>query len=1069
MFLKTTEEDILKIREEKYPLPSSFSVKNAILKTSGTDTLAEIYIELIDYLQKAKIFKNEISKNTLKFKVFEIVNQQMKDELINATDILKIQEVINKYGALQNDIFPCVDFIGDKKDASQHYIEDGNITLKYVTKFAFKEEDRKFLSIGLIFYFNLQDYLSEFGIAEKYVKKETLSSSLKIVDLLDSNGKNINMDCLQDLRTVNKIFKDNAILDSINSLINLQFKETKLLSQPQKFINNEQFFSNLYFSRDTLGNLNVLFSIDFNKIVENYSSFSKFIKNTHFPADLFDKCKISSLKIVKRQVVKNSFDDKNSKIFIKKTPVESVIASSQEKDNFVIKEINQDTASIKEIKLFDDLKCLEVIDKTVYKSKNNFYQYGIELNVTDGFYNYLVNLRDNLSSGVKVFKEYLNETNNYVKPLNKSNQKNVTIGYYDPAVESFTRRFSEEIFPQLYEKRALVSITNFVNTLKVFDLLENKNQLEIKPINRDIKFIKKNKLLANIKEKMVRKTQEEELVSSLISLISPTSATSNTILYFIKIYEKFISQIDLIIKHNKNNNFSLEYWFEKSLINTFDNPSYGYGYFDISKKEGMLRVTNLDLERKISLDINQYLKNNNLSAAREQYKYSSVAPSFINSKNKKINLFNIKNIENDDFIDLELDVKRYNSLDDGDKDFFIDDTLQKKPVETQKIRFKSERVANKHSFVTKNLFKNVNDDIKIKKFGAEVGEILNNDINPDILFLAMLKNTHKNKPVYNPIKKSIKNNLEGIFNIKKFASIPDEIPYHISSLMEKNDTFFSDMKIKYLTDIHENSKFLFLYNSIHQIEFLKINNNNVKQENWNLLTKKEYDAIPLNSRVLCKLKLYQNPAFFIDSFEEVSLPIYDQYFILEKNITKNLIDLNLSEYKKKFLFSALKLKNSIIFNTIAKNLKTMNIEKSLISNIKTSDAKMPIKINSTNKNIKNNIGLEISKQFSEKISINDLNPKLGKTLAAVLQPSINGLNLNTTEQHEIEIVSVMQKVKNENITNDSKKQTLANKEQNKISNILEQQVITIKQEDDNILKKELINSKNKTKSSKIIK
>lgn len=963
MLFKPSEEEILTAREQRFPNVSSFSIKNAIFKISGTDTLSNIDIILSDYLGKPKIFKNEAQKNYIKFKVFEISSEEMKKELISATDIIKIEEIIKKYGFLYTDLFACTDFIGSKTNANEHIVEDESITLNYKVNFAFPKKDIKYLSIGMIFYFNLNDYIVENKVSQKYILKEALSSNLKIIDLFDSNGKNINPDVVQDLRVVNQIFKNKDALNSLTDKINVEQKILKIQSHTKKAVDNSQFFSNLYNSRDEKGNSNLMFFVDYNKIIENYSAFSDIIKNSAFPSEIYKKCKISSLKFIRRQVEKSG-----ERYVQKKTPVENLISTSQSKkdDSVNLFFVENDLALIRETDVSKKFKCLEVVDKTIYKSKRSLYQYGVEINVNDGFYSYLKDIRDQLNFNLKIFKDYLQETNKVLKNGNQINQKGIQkemdIGYYDPVINSFSKRFNEEVFPKIYEQEISKSISFLLSSMELFGLLKI--------------------------------TDKTELLGSLIAMASPASANADTISYFIKTFEKFINQIEHSIKNVSNTSFSLEYWFEKQIIDASENPGVGYGYFD-KKSDGISRVSNIDLESKIATDSLEYVQANSSTSSRDEYKYSSVSPSFIKTLGKKLVLSNIKNIPNNDFKDLELNIKRYNSLGDSEPHPFLDDDLKIKDENKAISNLKTEKLMNKFSFLTSNRTLKVSDQIKIKQKANENPEKINTDIDPQLLFLGMLKNTYK-KNVFNNTSVAVSKNINGILVEKE--QYRKDIPTQIYSLLKKNDTLFSQLGIKYLSDLENNSKFLLLYNTIHQIEILK-DATSVRDENWSLLTKQEYSSIPENTKILCRLKLFQDVDSHITGFSEVAMPIYDAYFILEKNVSQQEINKKIEFIRKTFDYSVAKIFTNIQLNSTTKVLTTSPIIKGAQTGV---PAKKPIlKLGEIQAKIPTTV-TKIPEVFNgvaiEKINI----PSIVSKLSPVVQPSITKVSIPTVISKTVE-------------------------------------------------------------------
>jgi len=952
MYLNATEDLIVKIRETNYPLLTSFSIKSAVFRSSGTDTLCDLDINIVENITNPKILKKQDKKENLKLKIFQISSDSMKNELLSATNIEQINNIINKYGTESLEIFPSIEFIGDKKDINQHYLEDDNVTLLYQKKFIFREKNLGFLSYGMIFYYSLQDFMTRTGLMKEYITIEALSSNLKIIDIFDESGKNVNPDIVQDIRSINKIFKTSEILEKINEKINFDYKFTKIASQQIKKEPTDVFFSDLHHSRDTLGNSNILFSIDYKKLIQKNSNFSKLLNNSIFSSDLQEKCKISSIKVVRRHL---QYTKDNKKYYLKKLPVELVASTSQKKDfSLFLFEKEDNNSLIREIDLFDNFRTIEVVDKTLYKNKNSFYQYGVEITVNDGYVNYLNEIKKLFLENIAVFKSYLNETNNLVKYRNNSKNISPIQGFYDPITNSFTRNFAENVFPASYESKLTDAVTNFVRTIKLFGLLLD---------------------------------DDNDLVANMLGLLSPASANTTTINYFIKLYEKVCLQIERILKDNTNTFFTIEHWFEKQIINSSEGSSIGYGFFNIpNKKNELTRVSNQVFEEKIAKDIFEYTKNNSISEAVESYRFSSVGPEFINSKNKKIAIKNIRTINNDDFVDLELDIKRYNSLGNEEKEASIENFINSKSPEKQKLILKTEKLINSYSFITKNLFLPLEDNEKIKINAAEIGDFQDNTVNPEILFLGMLKNT-KPKPFFNKAPRILKNNKLGIFS-EKIIEKEMFIPFQIYSLIQKNDSIFSDANIKYLTNLENNSKFLLLYNTVHSIE-IKLESKNIKDSNWQILTKSLYTSLPQNKKFLCRLKLFSDSSFDLNFFEEVSLPIFDKHFILEKNVSAENVELSLKKLKNTNLFYLLSLRSKIKFNKIEKTFKIIDVQKNIFQKNRPI-TQIP---NLTNKLEKNKPRLNVSLPVNLTNTNLEILTKPITKLSAVIQKPLNELNL----------------------------------------------------------------------------
>ena len=159
MIFSLTAQQINDIKTKYFPEPELVTIKNVILKLSGTDSILELKIEIKDKIssnvtEQPKIFNNKNTQKKMKMLLFEITNDDMRGEILKCKTTEEIKDVLNTYGALQILLSPADDFSGDKKNIKEHSIdENGYVSLMYNKKLILPEPQIKYLSLGIIFYF----------------------------------------------------------------------------------------------------------------------------------------------------------------------------------------------------------------------------------------------------------------------------------------------------------------------------------------------------------------------------------------------------------------------------------------------------------------------------------------------------------------------------------------------------------------------------------------------------------------------------------------------------------------------------------------------------------------------------------------------------------------------------------------------------------------------------------------------------------------------------------------------------------------------------------------------------
>ncbi len=883
-----------------------------------------------------KVFNNIQAKKYMKLKIFEILSDRMLKELkSNNTDVFRdittLENIIKKYGALSRDLSPSYDFIGDKENIDSHIkLEDGSIDLAYEINFLLARPQIEYLYLGAIFYFDKNAYLADQKVDEKFIDKRILLNKLYVYPLYTRNTL-VDGAPVQDLRIIKNSFANLSDLDNLSAIINsdkvydalraIKEHKSKNFLKPTSDLENDEkskqeilkynesiarkkYFSNIYYSRNSNKFLGLVFNLDYDELIKNNSAYAALIKNTQAKQDYTQKCKISSIKILRRKIEKrNSKTESKQLITVKKDTTETLIDSGEPKDSNLISPKATNIYAIKEIKLKNgksSLRSFSVTDKTVFFDKKAIYQYGVEIDVADSINEYLISLADTLSARLPDLNNYLEETSKVVRTT-YSDEKGYSIdGSYDALKNTFTPKFIASFKqPRIdylgnsspsYQQVIAEAAASYVAVLYIFGLLKDNNELT-----------------ATIK--------------SITNVLNPVNTNANIIQFFTSSYERLINQIYKITKDNYNNNFKIEHWFKNDYVDSTMPINLGYKFFDFNAYDGLGIIDTFELSNRVNLEINKYALNpQNDSGEYENKKYCYVSPLTIYSKDKTLELRNLvdnpDSINDMDYMQLELSI--LNGIMDGlDASEAFDPKINKISKKTDLMNVMSvasSKLLKQFSINSKNIFIDKSNLKEKQKFEV------NNEINLTHLMLGLAKQYDINKKTYlnntnsplpvvskqnalNKINSKI-TNISAINSLKQITALPilpqptsapaptdfldPKVPIHINFLLEEKCKLFNiESNYKKLLDL--NSKFQFLFNTLHSIEILEYNKEIPFGENWKLLTKEKLNTLENNAIYLCRLRNYRDSTYSVEGIERINLPVYEQHFLLRGINLSNII------------------------------------------------------------------------------------------------------------------------------------------------------------------------------------
>lgn len=982
MFYNLTEEDIENFRQKTFPreIKRGEFLKRVVLNDSGTDNLLKITLSVQDGAKGVfKILDNPEALKYMKLKVFEIPSQKMYKTIADAKikSIAELEQIINLNAALSQVLAPSTDYVRSTDDKTLKKKKNSKPkNLFYEINFLLPREIIQYFSLGLVFYFDKEDFLVDKNIEEKFINDEILFDNILLYKLIE-NEKNINP-VIQDIRLIKSTFKDLRVFDNLLSLITsnkvLNFLNPANVSVPnndskttisptnnsnlnpppppnspnapinstsqtnpigqsvgtlnagtepqvvpqtrlqglanrlekEKIKNAAAALFNMepsntsksellqniivdaqrsqekakaktfigpFYSRNMNKTLGFVFVINYEKIIDENTTYKSLFKRTKIKQEFINKCKICSIKILREKINENI---KNTNLPIPNS-TEVLVVSSQ-RDGESIEEVQTKYGSITELPTPVDSKisitrAFSVTDKELFfSSARGRYRYGVEIQISEAITDFLSAHVDKLSANLTNLIEYYNETNKVVKIVTNNSGDIILSGVYDPLRNAFTQDFVQKFnsprpnnLPS-YQKSILEAATDFITTLNFIGL--------------DIQ-------------------NSSELIKTIASSLSPTTTSAESINYFIKIYEQLINRLNKTIKDNINNSFTVKKWFTNDYIDTTVSIDYGYNLLNVSDYKGLGTITSFNYLKQLEDDINRHFGNyyqqtepnefvetgetfNDRQAILNAIIPSTAAYLSINKiylPNKQVDLTvlgqNSGSISNLEFSEIELQIK---ALIDGDgsittkTDKILPSTANDNKI-VRTVSLSSTSLESDLSISIKSTIDiNLNDPFRTT-FQDELVKIQNTT--QVELFLSLLKQYESNN------SETTKKVLEPtVIQRVGSLSIPTQVDIlktGLSRILKPQD--------EYLDNIDCLSKFNILFNTIHSIEVLEFTE--TLEEKWTLLTRQKARSLPVSLRGfhICRMKNYKNENESISGMENIKLPIFHEYFLLFSTTT----------------------------------------------------------------------------------------------------------------------------------------------------------------------------------------
>ena len=842
------DSNISSIKASRFPTLDSYKIT---FNTYGTDNVINIVFKL-NKDESAKIENNQLSK-FLKTKLFIINSNILENNFNNLSsndNYLLLDEYIQKNNLLFLDINSSYEGITSK---------DGSRT--YSKTFTIPELQLKYLTLGYYFYYDLNDYLSEYKLDLSYINKAIFWNNLNLISLA-IDDKLSNNPSLIDIRKVksllnNKIIDNPTLSLDIEQTLNKKLKESKLFNTSYT-----KYFSNSYITKNQNNNLALIFNLNYKKLLTSNSIYDPIINKSI--DDLFEIYsqinKITGISVLRKQ--KRLYKNKNGKTFKDIRNSEVVLCSSAvDNTNSIVTIDNPDVVFTEQNtnnSFGSDIKTYTLIDKKAFKNGGGVYDYGIKISINNNLnvlYKYLA--EQHMSSGAKALEDFKNLLDN---PSN-----------YNPLDDLLSRDFIKSLGNDGSNTSLVAELKNaldsFFLVLNVFGLKE---------------------------------TIDADLENSIVNIFDPQNLSVQNILYFIEVYQRLQHQLVSITKQIYDNTVTIEHW--------FNNPyeadkyiNYGYKFFNFGSLEQRSSFPAIDSSiyvQKINSETIKYTNDDGVvDDSSDNTLYTFITPSnIVFSDNKTLTLDSLiqnqASISNLEYSEALIQIKKlslkegtiHNIVSNGNNNFKINTLLGKRKILTNKIGNIAEDISNELSIVTSNinnktsntnLFSNTNN---LQNFTNNI----KNNLDTSSLLLQIINSVSLDKKTFNFNNSNTTTNNNGVSGVieNNLSTLAyNLLPMHIKSLLSKKTNLFLESD-QYLKNIELYSKYLILFNTIHSVQYLSYNSSTGEEE-WVYLTKRLLDTEIDGKMLICKLTSYINSNYNLEGTKNLNLPVYDSYFMLK--------------------------------------------------------------------------------------------------------------------------------------------------------------------------------------------
>ena len=393
--------------------------------------------------------------------------------------------------------------------------------------------------------------------------------------------KQIKNNVVQDFRTMRKLEKkvfDYNVVENSKLGINSP-NSSVILNDRLDVVRESSYFSQLFHSRDQVGQCRMFFSLDYLTLIKKNSVFPIVFEKSQ-PAEITNLLKssiIRSFKLLRRRVEKskktgfinklgvievNDFD-KNEEVRLLAHTTDQVRPTSPTFKGgvFLRPEVNQihlndeeeegevepeTIATIREVDLltpsseirtnYPYMRHFSGVDIEMSKITNGFYKYGIEIEIEDPSVNYMEGKLSELADLIKIYEEYYNLAIGLNKSQITKQSNQFAGGRPEYNFNSIAQKYIPEFLTELAESSAPLSsfaldITETQNPTSTIESHINKYMDILKLITQD-------------------DTSEDVkslFIKSFLPMLSPVDGTPEGISTFIKLMNNLATNIERLL------------------------------------------------------------------------------------------------------------------------------------------------------------------------------------------------------------------------------------------------------------------------------------------------------------------------------------------------------------------------------------------------------------------------------------------------------------------------------------------------------------------------------------------
>ena len=676
-------------------------------------------------------------------------------------------------------------------------------------------------------------------------------------------------------------------------------------------------------------------------MVKHHAKFGKLIDNSEpdIQNRIIELCKIKSLRIDRKRI-KNTLSlnklgtyEKPEERFNDTHDPDHLVAITGEKIQGNILTQESDNGYIEEINLSTPVnngssycRYFSISDRNLKDITFGLYQYGVSVMIQDGSILFMEEILNNLKENQTFLKQYMEDglrsydlgnligasrDPHVASPIKSSIALKGNLSSYNPIAQKYSPEYVSQInnrYKDVASAPWVKPITEYLYALKALtNNLDNKTSKEY-----------------------------AQLISTAIS---PSTGNVEGLNAFIAAYDKLITSVQSLIGQDSSTrsgqgmmdysaqrekksyiNGSVKFpsfieqsqWFTNAPIDADDLKDSGVSYLSKKNSDNFRRVDSEEFTRRVqfenekyfnsdSVNMNLTLDNVSVSDSLSRNDYSYFSPSFIKVGGKLQETTSL-NYDNDIYKDLESSIltnKNKSALGDLVNDLGVTITKVTDPMPIPLILQPNTNNETLISVGTPDtMVRNVDLEIELEGGPAKI-------ISPvvqqatSLLNLEIAKSAMNNYAVPNnsAINFDISKSVSKILNVSSteaesvnnYVGLPNQIKSIVKASVESDQVrkdIFSGATKDFVNDINTSSLYEINWSLIQKVEVMvgfetnDVGQKMIKAERWETLTRELYETMG-GELILCKMTPFSNDQFNIKYNNNIELPIYDGYFLLQ--------------------------------------------------------------------------------------------------------------------------------------------------------------------------------------------